>query len=40
VLESPSAKIAKSVVKLAISVNGHYKGSSPSSPAVKARDDR
>jgi pilus assembly protein CpaE len=34
VLESPAAKIAKSVVKLALSVNGQHKGSSASSPAV------
>ena len=34
VLESPSAKIAKSVVRLAISVNGQHKHSSKSSPAA------
>jgi pilus assembly protein CpaE len=32
VLESPSAKIAKSVIKLAMSVNGQHDGSSPSNP--------
>ena len=41
VLESPSARITKSLVKLAMSVNGLHKASPPANQAaVKDRDER